>query len=277
MMAERTLENSLKHWGVVSVLVALIPGALLSVTSVNAAGPISVRLRMDNRSVLRFESVPVVITLTNESGRDLEFGGRGGKGSATIRIEAEIKRYEFAPLLRGGRGIESLRIKSGESRSIRRDISRWYDLSVEGRYIVKVVVGWKGREFASNSVMLEVVRGIVITSLSKSSTEDIEDIRVYSLRYWARNRREYLFVSVNNEEKGINYGVFLLGTLVRVFKPTISVTSSGDVQVSHQATSDRYTKSLLASKGDSVALIDQTHYLADGRPYPFKVRVSKPD
>jgi len=242
---------------------------ILLVARVMAAGELQVKLNMEQPSVLQFESVIAFVSIYNDSDAPFIIDQDDKDNNSQIRFIIEKRRDKLVGRINDGPLVGKLEILPGEKRDIMLDISLWYDLGSMGRYIACVAIDEGDRTFESNGVVIEVVRGVEIVSTSRSVSEDLNLVRTYSLRYWRRNEREYLFLSVDEEVSGLNYGVFPLGRLVRVFKPVINVDRSGNVKVLHQSGNDCYTCSLFKSTRDEVRFIDQRYYTADGAPYVF--------
>jgi len=152
-----------------------------------------------------------------------------------------------------------------ESREFSFDIGIWYDLSRMGKYLVYATAERGGKSYASNQVMVEVVNGIELRSVTKAAPGGSGRVLTYSLRYWARNRGEFLFLRVDDKENRMNYGVYLLGPLVRVFAPAIEVDRNGRITVVHQSGADRFSKTVFQFTDAGMQFVEQTH---SGRGVP---------
>jgi hypothetical protein len=97
--------------------------------------------------------------------------------------------------------------------------------------------------------------------------EDVE--RIYSVRYLARGDSEVAFLCVDEVPSGLNYGVFRLGNIIRLFKPTLEMDSRGRVTVTHQSRPYCFTRTNFLSSRHQVYCVDQSYHLPDGRPYPL--------
>jgi hypothetical protein len=74
---------------------------------------------------------------------------------------------------------------------------------------------------------------------------------------------------VDEDEGKTSYGVFPLGGLIRVAKPTIEVDRKGNIRVVHQLNRDCFIRSEFESNQDGVFFLDQSYLGVDGKPYPF--------
>jgi len=160
-------------------------------------------------------------------------------------------------------------INPGEKQDFITDITLRYDLAAVGRYVVRAVVVVGTTRYESNAVVIDVVRGIEITSVTKSVSGYSDRSRRYVLRYWARNQYEFLFLCVEEDGGRTSYGVFSLGPVIRVAKPVLEVDRAGNITVIHQATRMTFLHSKFEATPDGVFFVDQTYRTADGKPYPF--------
>lgn len=234
-----------------------------------AIGELYVGLKLEHSSVLQFEPAVAFISIYNDS--EIPFVLDEDALDNNTHVSFMIERKPDKPVARINTEpfIRKLKLMPNETREILVDISLLYDIGSEGRYIVAAKIDWHGKMFESNKAVIDIVRGIEIATVSKNVPGYPELIRKYSLRYWGRDNSEYLFLCVDEEEIGTNYGVFKLGRLVRVFKPVIEVDRAGNVKVLHQSERNCYTRSIFKSSLAGVQFIDQTYHLPDGEPYLF--------
>ena len=133
--------------------------------------------------------------------------------------------------------------------------------------------GWRGVVFKSNVIELDVVEGFKIKSVDKNISGYIDKIRTYSLRYWKRGNAEHLFLRIDENDNHMNYGVYDLGKVIRVFDPILRVDSVDTVKVVHQLGRDCYKKTLFVSTPTGVSFVDQSYHLKSGAPYPYMNKV----
>lgn len=233
-----------------------------------SAAQLRVSLRLEHDSFLQFEPLLAFVSIYNDSDTPFVLDEDAKDNNAHVRFGIEKKRDE--PVLRINKQpmVRKLQVMTDEEQEIFADLSLWYDVGSVGRYVVRAEVDWNGKTFRSNEIMIDIVRGIEIRSVSRNVPGHPELMCKYSLRYWARGNSEYLFLRVDEEDSGTNYGVFQLGRVIRVFKPVIEVDRSGNVKVIHQSGRDCYTRSMFKSSRTSVRFVDQTYHLPNGDPYP---------
>lgn len=240
--------------------------------SAAAASPTSAGLEMGLKlecaSILRFERLDATLTVVNTGRTPLMIMPGTDQNNGVVRFLIEKKRFEPLPKTDKAPLIRKLIVGPDKTESVTLDLSLWYAMAKEGRYIVRAEIDMLGATYKSNAVMVDVVRGLEILNLTRGVPGMSGRTRTYSLRYWSRNRQEHLFLCIEDEAAGVHYGVFRLGTVIRLKKPVLKVDSLGYITVRHQSGPERFTRSGFLSARAGVKYIGQVHELEDGRPYP---------
>jgi hypothetical protein len=172
------------------------------------------------------------------------------------------------PRERAGAYVDYLLLRPDEERALMIDVTRFFDMTAEGRYRISVRCHWRGQTWGSREHLVSVVSGIEVASITRSVSGYEDQPRTYSLRYWRRKGMEYLFLSIDDKSTARNLGVFSLGAVIRVFRPVLRVDRFGNIIVVHQSGRIRYTRSVFRIEQDVVSFIDQSYHLEDGSPYP---------
>jgi hypothetical protein len=250
-----------------TVLAAL--GALLGPQRRCAAQELALKLDLEYPSVLQYEAVNVFLHVRNESDTALiiEEGAEWNSSHLTFSVMRD-RRTPVA--VTGTRPLVTrLRVEPDQGKQVFADISESFDMVTPGKYSVAARVDWNGQTIESESRVVEVVRGIELTNVRRAVPGYPDLTRKYSLRYWPRAGTEWLFLTVDEEPTGMNYGVFALGKLVRVVAPVVKVDRMGKVVVVHQSGAQCMTRSVFVSTRQGVQGVDQTYHLPSGEPYPF--------
>ncbi len=248
-------------------IVALAFLALLPV----AYAAVHASMKLEHSVFLRFEDIRATITIYNDTDDPYIIDGVATRGESQLFFDVLYKGDRLKPR-EGEPYVGRLLVLPDEKREVVIDLCDAYPLSREGRYFIKVVASQSGEVWESDATMIDIVPGMPIASTERMVAGYRDRLRRYSLRYWPREGHEALFLSVDEVKGGHNYGVFELGKLVRVRKPSIRVDRKGEVRVWHQTGSDRYLFSKLQSRPDSVMFVGQTSHREDGSPY-----VDEPD
>ncbi|MDD4869509.1 MAG: hypothetical protein PHR77_03020 [Kiritimatiellae bacterium] len=248
--------------------VVLILSILLFIPFFSRAD-LRVVLKLSPVSAIQFETINAYVSVLNDSDREfiLDESDRENKAHAVFIVERKrddiVKRIDDRP------PVKKLVIASGAKQDFISDVSLLYDLGTTGRYVVKAAIEVGNIRYESNPVVLDIVRGIELASVSRSVPGYPDRVRRYILRYWTREKREFIFLCVDEDDGKTSYGVFLLGGLIRVNKPTINVDRKGNVKVIHQTNRDCFIWSEFESNQDGVFFIDQSYHGVDGKPYQF--------
>lgn len=229
---------------------------------VSARADLVITTAFEHSTLLQNEPVRVVVGVENEE--DQAFVVPAEDTELDLMV-TRANGDTVQRLMEGHRIVVQLNVKPGGREDFMVDVGDWYDLYTEGRYVVTVTATWSGRRYSSASTAIEVVRGLEISSESRSIRGYPDRRRTYSLRYWARERREYLFLMT--EEKDGARTTFDLGPVIRYYKPEMTLDRDGALTVYHQSGPDRFTRSLFKVDAREVQFVDQSYFAADGKPY----------
>lgn len=241
---------------------------LMLVAATAAVAEVELDLRLDHDEYLQFEPVRAYVSVYNDSDKPLVIRSRARKGVARLDLVVRRKRNDMmspkseAPV-HGGAVLEA----DGRT-ELMLGVNDIYDVVANGRYFVKAVLEHEGRRYETPTRILKVVPGMELVKETRTVPGDPDRTRNYSLRYWARDGAESLFLRVDEKETRLNFGVFDLGPLVRVAPPVLKVDRSGGILVAHQCARNCHIRSVLKSTAGGVTLLDQTYHLPNGDPYP---------
>jgi hypothetical protein len=238
-----------------------------------AVADLQLTLQMEHRKLMKCEPITVFVTIRNES--ESYFVAKGEKENPMARLtflivrpgEEALERKDAAPILRG------VTIRPGEEQRVMVELSRCYPLGAEGGYTVTAVLDWKGARYTSATMAFSVENGIPLAKVSRQVEGQRDSVRTFSLRYLAREGNERMFLRIDDDTKGYNYGTYDLGPLIRVHKPEINIDHLGNITVVHQRGVDCFAKSVFKSTQEGVTFVDQTYHLQDGAPYPKSQRL----
>jgi len=225
-------------------------------------------LDIEHGSYLQYEPIMAFLTVRNDS--DTPFVVHENMEADASSIDFEIRPEGREALDRTGAApvIKRVRIDPDGSREVFADLTMYYNLTGLRRYTVAARTRRAGRTYLSDRKSFEVVRGMELARAKRAIPDYPELVREYYLRYWLREGREHLFLSVDEPASGLNYGVFSLGRVVRLTPPVVKVDRRGEVVVVHQSGIRMHTRSVFLSNREGVRFIDQTYHLPDGKPFP---------
>jgi hypothetical protein len=244
--------------------------ATAALAAIPLVGSAQIRLavRTEHQVYLQYETAHAFVTIYNDGENVLSICD--GATGACSRLEFLIEKRggDTVRRVQDGSPVGRLQILPGEQRELVVDLTQWYDVREMGRYLVRAALVVDGEYLLSEHSMLDVVRGLEILSVTRGVLGYAAMQRTYSLRYWRRDRHEFLFLTVDENPSELNQGVFQLGRLIRVAQPRLSVDARGNVEVYHQSSSKSFVRTTLRSDGDGVRFIDQRIELESGEPFP---------
>ena len=153
--------------------------------------------------------------------------------------------------------VENALIMPGQTRELKVDLGRYYDIQQFGLYEITASLVADGVTLFSSPRVVDVVPGLELSSVVRAVPNHPSRMRRYTLRYWNRSDREMLFLCVVDEKEGVNYGVHVLGPVVRVVLPEMSFDQFGNVKVKHQSDNGVFAYTTLKSTVDGVVLVRQ--------------------
>lgn len=232
-----------------------------------ARAAVHASMELEHNVFLRFESIRARLTIYNDTDDPFIIDGVGTSGSSQLYFEVRY-RGRLLPVREGEPHVGRILVLPDERRVAEIDLCDAFPLSREGRYFIKAIASQADEAWESEMTMIDIVPGMPVASTERVVEGYPGRLRKFSLRYWPRDGHEHLFLSVDEQRDGYNFGVFELGRLLRVSKPSLRVNRKGEVRVWHQCASDRYVLSALQARPDEVSLVGQTYHLEDGSPYP---------
>ncbi len=241
---------------------------LVGVSGESFAG-LRLSLRVDPSSAVEFEAVTAYVSIANEGDQIFTLDEADEILPSRLFFIIEMKRDERVNRTDSKSHVKKTRLMPGEKREVTANISASYDITTRGRYVVKAVVEAGKYRYESNAVVLDVVRGIELSSAIKTVPGYSEREREYSLRYHWRDKKEILFLCVYENNGRVNFGVFPLGPLLRVNKPVMNIDRLGVVTVVHQTNRDCFIRSKFESNQDGVFFVEQKYLDAEGKPYAY--------
>jgi len=229
------------------------------------------RLELEHASVLVREPILARVSLVNQEGADLVFGVAAA--NATLGFEVEFDRDVWVDPSRAGSPVGIWRVAAGRRLETLLDLGQWYPLAKRGRFYIRAVAQTPSGVQRSRLVMLDVVEGLELTALTRGVAGRPEALRTYSLRYWPRDRREWLFLCVSETPGELIYAPVSLGSVVRVAPPTVTVMPDGRVRVWHQTSPNSTAESELQSDAQGVRFVNQK--ITTQRPSTPQMPVSR--
>jgi hypothetical protein len=226
--------------------------------AVAARGQIDFRCRLVNTKVLQFESIPVEVTIGNNTGEPLVFGG--AQGNATLLFDIESTPGMLAaptgqPVL-----TNRVTVKPAETAKLLVDLLPAYGIRNTGPYSVTGRLEWRDKVFVGGKLYLDVLPGLEIARTAAGIPGMPGQTRTYSLRTLSRDRGERVFLRITDDNDQC-YGVVDLGSIVRMYKPVLLVDEEGNIQVVHQNGPSSFVRNVVTPYG---LVLNREAYTGDG-------------
>ena len=238
---------------------------LALVWSTTAMAQIRVSLEPEHNSFLMHESVIIKVKIANDTDIPLVFS----KTYSTSSLRLRIRKSSAAPAMSDAcELIRDFVIMPGKSHTVLVEAGELYDFKKQGNYRMVAEVDYGTVRFKSAERIVDIVSGIEIARMTRPLPGYIDTGLTYTLRYWMRDRTEYLFLCAEDRLRDVWYGTFQLGPIVRFRDPEFVFDSNKIMHVLHQSGRERNSKSSFRVSENGIDFYEQTHWLPDGRPYP---------
>ena len=208
----------------------VMSGVLLSVS---AQGQLDLKLRLEHASVLAHEPLLAYVTIHNSDIQPVTLNAPDGTG-LQLRFHVDRDNDTSVATRRGAPRPARVEIPVGGSQTVSLDISMLCTMQKTGRYFVRALVSGGGSAGRSRLQMVDVVPGLELTKVHSAVLGAPGVRRTFCLRYWARERKEQLFLCVTDEPVARIFAPVALGPLIRVVRPTITMDKDGIITVMHQ-------------------------------------------
>jgi hypothetical protein len=236
-----------------------------AIAAVPALAQIDMKIRLQNGRTVLFEPVVVNLDIINNTGEVLDFSG--AIPTAHLAFDVEQSPGVLVPTTGVPLFGSALTIKPGDTFSGKVNLQASYKITETGPYLITTRVEWGGKVFVSPKLFLDVLPGLEISKLVAGIPEDPGTVRNYTLRTLNRDRKEMVFLRINDEDRGICYGVFELGAIVRLFEPKMQTDEVGNIHVLYQSGPWQFMHSAFTPYGDPVV---QEIYSGDGSVMELK-------
>ncbi len=208
----------------------------MAVLAVSAFGQVTVQLRLGRDAYLLYESIPVILSIRNVSGRTLQLGGDQDKSWLDFMVSDETGRMLGAV---GEPSAEQpLTIPAGQTVSRTVDLVRLYELRERGSYRVQALISDGATRVMSSPAKFSIVNGREIWSqtVGLPADEGGEDQnRTYSVLMRRDNQADVLYVGVKSEQQGLVYGMLPLGGCIAMGDPGVQIDTAGYLHVLYQS------------------------------------------
>lgn len=249
------------------LMIALTALLLALCCGTSATAQVRVSLEPEHNSAILHEVIVLKLTISNDTDIPLVFS----KTYSTSSLRLRIRKSSANPSLGDICNLErELVVMPGKSKTELIEAGELYDFKQPGSYRLRAEVDYGDVRFKSREKIIDVVPGVEIARAIRPLPGYVDTGITYTLRYWTRNRTEYLFLCAEDRMRSVWYGTFQLGQIVRFRDPEFTFDSNKVLHIMHQSGRARLTKSTFHVSESGINFVAQTHWLPDGRPYPTR-------
>ena len=197
---------------------------------------LSTSLKLSKKQYVAGEPVLAIVTITNHAGRPLTFASDG----RTQWIDFMITDRHNEPVTRRGRNFfGSVTIRAGESQSRQFDLSQSYQLGEAGNFSVGALIHVPGSltdGSATNRVLFNQSPGVPYWSQKVGIPSKPGQTREFRLLNFSGDEKAQIYAQVIDNRTGQNVRTFLLGDVLMLRKPLVTVDRQQRMHVMFLAT-----------------------------------------
>lgn len=216
----------------------------------SAQAQIEMTWKLSQGRTLLMEPIRAVVSIENNSGRDLDLTPRG---NAKLGFSVEDQPTSTVP----GTGNPLVRrpviIPTGETREVEVNLLDGYRILKGQSYMLTPVLDYGGMRFFGSRRSLEVQPGLELFKRDYG-LRSAGDARTAFLRLLHRDRSDRLFFRLDDPESGFCLGVYELGRVIRFFPPAVVLAGDGIFHILHQSSPDRFMQSRFGYDGEPLGV-----------------------
>ncbi len=247
MLTSPVMKILMRLWVLMLVAVPVVTQAQVTV---------SVSTPADNYLV--YETVPVVVTVRNITGRTLELRGDEKESWLSFLVTDGSGRE----VLSTGKVPEAgtVLIPPGDSVSRTFNLTPLYELRERGSYRVRAEVTTEAIHVVSLPTRVNLFNGQEIwrqTVGIAAPGDKTDSYRLYRLLLKRGTDGTQLYVSVEEDKAGVVHGIYSLGTIIGLGEPAARVDTRGNLHVLHRNGGRTYGYHEI---GPDAALVEEANY-----------------
>jgi hypothetical protein len=190
-----------------------------------------IQVRMERESYLLYESMPVSVSVRNYSGRPLTLD----TGEETwLKFLIADEAGSVVKPVKDFRMNEPFVVGPGQTLTRIIDVLPLYELRQRGTYRLQARISQAGVVRLSSPVTFTVMQGREIwheLAGLPTGPEGRDEYRLYTLLARRTQDTETLYISVQDQEKQVVYGVLPLGAIIPAGEPQALIDKAGRVHI----------------------------------------------
>ena len=201
-----------------------------------AQAQLSTSLKLNKKQYVAGEPVVAVVTITNHAGQELTFASDG----RSQWLDFIIKNNHGEPVMPKGRNIfGKMTIRAGESLSREVDLSQCYQLGDAGGFSTSAIVhmpGANGGGSSTNRVLFNQSPGVPYWSQKVGIAGQSGRTREFRILNFSGDQKSQIYAQIIDGQTGQNVRTFLLGDVLMLRKPLVTVDRQQRMHVMFLAT-----------------------------------------
>jgi len=218
-----------------------------------ARAQLSTTLRLSKKQYLAGEPVIAVVTVTNHAGQDLTFAGDG----RNQWLDFVMKDSRGDGLMPRGRALfGKMTIRAGESLSREVDLTQHFQLGDPGNFSVAAVIhmpGNTGEGSSTNRVLFNQSPGAPYWSQKVGIPGKSGQTREFRILNFSGDEKAQIYAQIMDDRTGQNVRTFLLGDVLMLRKPLVTVDRGQRLHVMFLATPTMWVHCQIDTDGKLVA------------------------
>jgi hypothetical protein len=201
----------------------LLPLVFLAISAVQAVAQIDVRLQMARNTFVAGEPVPVVVSVTNNSGQDIVFQGNNRLGWIDFTVTGS-RGVPMTPI--GQPTFGAVKIPLGQTMSRTIDLARLFPMQTMGNYSVYGVVRLPGQTtegFISNRLLFNINTARPYWTQKVGVPGKAGQTREFRVLNFTGDRKTVLYAQVVDSRTGSPLQTHSLGEVLMFRKPSVAV------------------------------------------------------
>ncbi len=242
----------MKQW------VICLSGLLFLLFAQLTEGGIQLRARMDRDTFLLYESLPVVVSIRNQTGQAISLDRNDGHSPLSFVITDGVGSLvqQLGALLSD----ELLTVAPGETVTRSVNLLPLYDLRARGTYRVQAIIDAAEWRSSAAPVSFSIIGGRKIWTDTVGIPPQGEaemSSRQYTLLTRRDDQYDLLYVSVQDQTKDLVYGMVPLGIYIAMGDPEVQADKLGNLHVLFRAGPRAF---VYAGIGPDARLLDTALY-----------------
>lgn len=200
----------------------------------SARAQLEVSLQLPNVVVLRAEDVPAIVTIRNQTGRQIPVGGKDG-----YDLIFDIKGADGLPVLANEQSPPLAYVLApGAVTTVTNNLYRCYRIIDTSQASVVARVDYAGTSYLSTKLFLNIQDG---AECGRLQVQHGDRTTIQTLRTLLRGGHEHLFLRVDDAAGGWTFGATDLGSFLRTTPPRFMLDRAGQSHILHRSGPAQFT------------------------------------